>query len=190
MACSDAVLLLLLLLVSAFAQQTLVQASPVDVDDAAALRDYFVTQLAAEGVTVKPPELRGTYGKGERLAGWQLGETRDRDDVLKLALDYVLNANGAGTCRPGYAATWASPGSGKTHFLDAIAAAIQADASLRVKFVPIPVTFNGVMNSVEVGVVGLMARIVYAYFVGFCRPSSLPSHSRPLHASSSNLATI
>ena len=121
----------------------------------------------AEGVAVKAHEKRGTYGDDERLAGWQLGnETRDREAPLQRALVYIRDSNGDVNCRPGYAATWAAPGSGKTHLLDAIVRETQTRNDMRDRFVPIPLTFNGKMNGAASGMHGLLARIVYAHFVG------------------------
>jgi hypothetical protein len=87
--------------------------------------------------------------------------------ALEVALEYIKNGNEV-AMRSGYAATWAAPGTGKTHLLDAVVLSMQASDDYRF-FVPLPVTFNGNMNEIELGVLGLVARVLYVYFVGMLR---------------------
>ena len=93
---------------------------PVDVHNTIALCEYILRKLNDAGVPLKSREKRGTFGDDERLAAWQLGTTRDRDEAMQLALNYIRFGNKERNGRDGYAATWAAPGSGKTHLLDAI----------------------------------------------------------------------
>jgi hypothetical protein len=100
----------------------------------------------------------------ERLTSWTLdNNTRDREVALKVALEYIKNGDEV-AMRSGYAATWAAPSTGKTHLLDAIVLSMQASDDYRF-FVPLPVTFNGNMNEIELGVLGLLARVLHVYFV-------------------------
>jgi hypothetical protein len=138
----------------------------VDINNPTAVVSYILTELRRLNITPKEEKQRGVYaGADERLAAWQLGNmTRDRETTLKIALEYVRNGNRAISGRDGYAATWAAPGSGKTHLLDAIVAPLNTPAFDR--FVPVPITFNGKMNGEPRGVRGLVARMIYVHFVG------------------------
>jgi multidrug efflux pump subunit AcrA (membrane-fusion protein) len=121
------------------------------------------------GRDVKDPAARGTYNQTELklFAQFELGpQTIDREGALAaLQANMAFPFVGHGS----YCATWASPGSGKTHVL-AVAAERMSSGAWKgpegSSLLPLLVTFNNKSSSIVFGVRGVAVRLLVTYFCG------------------------
>ena len=117
---------------------------------------------------------RGSPAKQKRLAVHSLGPTRDRDEALAVAKEYVTNdtkprvVGGGGEGPYTIAATSGAPGTGKSHLLDEVADRGQAwviESGYAKRFLPLKVTFNS-ETSLPMPRRGLAVRTILTYFCG------------------------
>jgi hypothetical protein len=134
-------------------------------------RDFILARLnslnnSADGVSIPIKERPGVWDERMKLADWSLGgETHERSEAITDAINYIHGRSSFEIGRPGIAATWAAPGTGKTHFLDALALHIASSGDMPDHIV-LPVTFNGVASRGTGDLHHLLCNILYSYFVG------------------------
>ncbi|KAJ1566032.1 hypothetical protein HK096_003913, partial [Nowakowskiella sp. JEL0078] len=132
----------------------------VDARNPKVLVNYIIQLLGVD--LVKAHDDRGSYKSWERLADNKLGETLHRQSAITKIRSYIetppFRSEGISY---GIAATWGSPGAGKSHLLDEIAR-IKVDG----QYVPLSISFNGKTMGVVYGVRGLLIRMILTYFVG------------------------
>jgi hypothetical protein len=126
-------------------------------------RDFILAQLTSANIAIK--EHPGVWDERMKLADWALGETQEREQGITDAINYIHGRSSFEIGRPGIAATWAAPGTGKTHFLDALALHIASSGDMPDHIV-LPVTFNGVASRGTGDLRHLLCNILYSYFVG------------------------
>lgn len=131
--------------------------------------DQAASIIKSCGCSVKPKEKWGVYTEKDAevfVSRENLGKTPlSRDDAFREFKTYF------GTSSPdhgSYLATWASPGSGKSHFLSEIAHTLPnyEPPSPRCRYVPILVSFNGVFSGRVYETRGLVLRCIVSFICG------------------------